>query len=162
MKEERPRIITIEELSSLKKFSRESLIIYYTQRQFESAIKGLKPSAEISLHGPGLDIFPIPGGPGYLAFPICWPGEVLVFGPKGEARCVPSDYPDGPPPEFPKTRGCSFRLGLGGRFGCRGRCASGHACIVHFGFERGRIMLRCVCPVQGPEPIEIVRERRGK
>ena len=77
--ETKPRVLTIDEFRKIKRPARRSVAIFYTQQQLDRAIKGVKPTMHLPPAGPGLEIIPIPGGPGYLGFPICWPDERPVI-----------------------------------------------------------------------------------
>ncbi len=147
MKEERPKLVTIDEFRKIGKPTRRSIVIFYTQQQLDRAIKGLKPAARMSLVGPGLKIHPIPGGSGYLGFPVFGPDEVPVIGPNGQIRCVPTAFEDTTEPSDqipPPEKACALSLTVGGGLRCTGRCPGG-TCVRFFGLEGGGYMFRCRC-----------------
>ncbi len=167
-KEERPKLVTIDEFRKIEKPVRRSVAIFYTQQQLERAIKGLKPATSMSLVGPGLEIIPIPGGPGYLGFPVCGPDEVPVIGPNGQIRCVPTAFEDTTEPReriWPEERACALTLSVGGALRCTGRCPGGGTCVRYFGLEGGGFKFRCRCLVRIPVRVATprrVRASRGK
>ncbi len=152
MKEERPKLVTIDEFRKIAKPVRKSIAIFYTQQQLERAMKGLKPAARMSLVGPGLEIHPIPGGSGYLGFPVCGPDERPVIGPNGQIRCVPTAFgdPKDPPELINPERVCALTLTVTGGLRCTGRCPGGGICVRIFGLEGGGFRFRCRCLVRVP------------
>lgn len=132
-----------------------TVLIYFSQQEFEGLTKGLKPETEVAPLGPGLQIIPIPGQPGFVAFPVCGPDEVPVVDRQGRVRCVPSDFPDPEAPsDEPRTdvgTGCSWTLDARGRFICTGTCKGGVRCGRRFELTTsGFFVFRCRCSRRPP------------
>lgn len=148
---EKPLVLTVDEFIKHRRLGTQPVIIYYTQKQFERAIRGMKPVMADDLSGPGLYLFPMPGVPGYVAFPICGPHEVPVVRPDGSVYCVYSEFEDteeAPPEEVPLKLGCSLTIGPYGIPRCAGKCPEGGKCRSSYSITSGGFLFRCGCPTR--------------
>lgn len=142
-KREIPRICTVDEFAKSKQLDADTLL-YLTPEEFGNAMAGLKPG-DLPPVGVGFDIVPLPGGGGFVGFPVCGPGEVPVIR-NGVIRCVPSEFEDTDEPREPIGEQCGFRLIPGGGTRCEGSCPDENArCVRLYALSGGSFSIRCAC-----------------
>ena len=130
---------------------RQTVLVHIDQTQYDGLVRGLKPQLGAPDHLSGLWIVPVPGRPGYVAFPICWPDEVPVIDKQGNMRCVPTDFGDKIPPPgvAPLPDPCHLKLVVASngriRLTCEGRCARGRCRFRGIWNVRGGVLLGCTC-----------------
>jgi hypothetical protein len=123
------------------------ILIHFSKDEFERLTKGMKPQPGLAHQGSGLQVIPLPGQPGYVAFPVCGPDEVPVVDRHGGVHCVHSDFEDTTEPRTPiPGTGCSWTLDERARFVCTGTCQGGMRCARRFQLLPFGFFIGCRCP----------------
>ena len=115
---------------------RAAVAIQLSQVEVDALTTGLEPQPLLAPFGPGLQVIPIPGESGYIAFPRCMPDEVPLIDKDGNLRCVGT--------------GCAWGIDAKGRFACTGTCAGGIPCVRRLQLVEVGFFLSCLCPHRPP------------
>ena len=141
-------LVPARKFGTTKFTSGTPVVIHFSQQEFETLTKGMKPRTGFDPLGPGLQIIPLPGQPGFVAFPVCGPDQVPVVDRQGRVRCVFSAFEDTTEPRTPiPGTGCAWTLDARGRFVCTGTCEGGIRCARRFQVtSAGFFFVGCRCP----------------
>jgi len=149
----RPVLLHLNELRTDKSIRNKhaAVVIHLSQKEVDVLTAGLKPQPGVSPLGSGLQIIPIPGQPGYVAFPRCMPDEVPVIDKDGNVRCVYSAFDDTTEPKTPiPETGCAWGIDARGCFACTGTCTGGTRCVRRLHLIEVGFFLSCRCPRRPP------------
>jgi hypothetical protein len=126
----RPVLLHLNELRTDKSIRSKRVAIHLSQKELDALTAGLKPQPVVSPLGQGLQIIPIPGQAGYVAFPRCMPGEVPLIDKDGNVRCIPET-------------GCAWGIDASGSFACTGTCTGGTRCERRLHLIEAGFFLSC-------------------